>query len=103
MYAHHQRSIQNLKGYYEGQEGVIAAVLDGSVVKGTARPDSDIDAIVVVTEEKFAKLKEEGRMTELVFGHCTYEGGYFDIKYKTKALLEEAAERASEPTRKWRA
>ena len=99
VYAHHQRSIQNLKGYYEGQEGVIAAVLDGSVVKGTARPDSDIDAIVVVTEEKFAKLKEEGRMTELVFGHCTYEGGYFDIKYKTKALLEEAAERASEPTR----
>lgn len=99
MYAHHQRSIQNLKGYYEGQEGVIAAVLDGSVVKGTARPDSDIDAIVVVTEEKFAKLKEEGRMTELVFGHCTYEGGYFDIKYKTKSLLEEAAERASEPTR----
>ena len=75
MYAHHQRSIQNLKGYYEGQEGVIAAVLDGSVVKGTARPDSDIDAIVVVTEEKFAKLKEEGRMTELVFG------GYAEKKY----------------------
>lgn len=99
VYQHHIDSIQNLRKYYEGKEGIIAAVLDGSVVKGTARPDSDIDAIIVVTEQKFRQLQKEGKMTELILGHCTYEGGYFDVKYKTKALLEEAADRASEPTR----
>ena len=99
MYQHHIDSIERLKEYYRAWEGVIAIVLDGSVVKGNARPDSDIDAIVVVTEEKFAELKRENRMTEVIGGCCTYEGGYFDIKYKTKALLREAAERASEPTR----
>lgn len=98
MYQHHIDSIERLKEYYRDWEGVIAIVLDGSVVKGNARPDSDIDAIVVVTEEKFAELKRENRMTEVIGGYCTYEGGYFDVKYKTKALLREAAEKASEPT-----
>ena len=54
---------------------MIAVVLDGSVVKGNARTDSDIDAIVVVTEDKFAELKAQNRLTEVIGGHCTYEGG----------------------------
>lgn len=99
MYPHHIESAQKLSEYFEGQEGVIAIVLDGSTVKGNARPDSDIDAIIVVTEEKYAELAAQNRLAEVIPGHCTYEGGYFDIKYKTKAILRRAAEHASEPTR----
>ena len=99
MYPHHIESTQKLRKYFEGQEGVIAIVLDGSTVKGNARPDSDIDAIIVVTEEKYAELAAQNRLAEVIPGHCTYEGGYFDIKYKTKAILRRAAEHASEPTR----
>ena len=99
MYQHHIESAQKLKEYFEGQEGVIAVVLDGSTVKGNARPDSDIDAIVVVTEERYRELAACNRLAEVIPGHCTYEGGYFDVKYKTKAILQRAAEHASEPTR----
>ena len=99
MYKHHQESAQKLREYFEGQEGVIAVVLDGSTVKGNARPDSDIDAIIVVTEERYAALAAENRLAEVIVGHCTYEGGYFDVKYKTKAILRRAAKYASEPTR----
>ena len=99
MYPHHIESAQKLREYFEGQEGVIAVVLDGSTVKGNARPDSDIDAIIVVTEEKYAELAAQNRLAEVIPGHCTYEGGYSDIKYKTKAILRRAAEHASEPTR----
>ena len=99
MYKHHEESAQKLKEFFEGQEGVIAVVLDGSTVKGNARPDSDIDAVIVVTEERYAALAAEDRLAEVILGHCTYEGGYFDIKYKTKAMLERAAADASEPTR----
>ena len=99
MYPHHIESAQKLRKYFEWQEGVIAIVLDGSTVKGNARPDSDIDAIIVVTEEKYAELAAQNRLAEVIPGHCTYEGGYFDIKYKTKAILRRAAEYASEPTR----
>ena len=99
MLQHHIDSIQKLKDYFIGMEGLVAIVLDGSVVKGNARPDSDIDAVIVVTEEKFAQLAAQNRLAEVIPGHCTYEGGYFDIKYKTKAILQRSALHASEPTR----
>lgn len=99
MYRHHEESIEKLKEYFQNKEGVIAIVLDGSIVKGNARPDSDVDAIVVVTQEKYEALKAENRLAEVITGHCTYEGGYFDIKYKTKRIMERAALHASEPTR----
>ena len=99
MLQHHIESIEKLKEYFAGDEGVVAIVLDGSVVKGNARPDSDIDAIIVVTEEKYERLAAEKRLAEVVTGHCTYEGGYFDLKYKTKSILRRSALYASEPTR----
>jgi hypothetical protein len=37
--------------------------------------------------------------TETIKGYCTYEDGYFDVKYMTKAYLEDAAYKGSEPTR----
>lgn len=33
-------------------------------------------------------------------GLCTYEGGYFDIKYMTKKYLQELSQKGSEPARK---
>ena len=99
MRKHHLDSIEKLKEYFLPMDGMIAIVLDGSVVKGNAREDSDIDAVIVVTEEKYQELEKVNRLAEVITGYCTYEGGYFDIKYKTKAMLEEAALHASEPTR----
>lgn len=99
MYPHHRESIEKLKEYFMPMKGLIAIVLDGSVVKGNARADSDIDALIVVTEETYRALEQQNRLAEVITGHCTYEGGYFDVKYKTKAILERAANCASEPTR----
>ncbi|MDE5897267.1 MAG: nucleotidyltransferase domain-containing protein [Clostridia bacterium] len=99
MYRHHAESIEKLKQYFLAMDGLIAIVLDGSVVKGNARADSDIDAVLVVTDEKYSDLKAQKRIAEVISGFCTYEGGYFDVKYKTKNMLRRAAERASEPTR----
>lgn len=99
MYKHHEESIEKLKEYFLKNENPIAIILDGSIVKGNERPDSDIDAIIVVSEERYLQLEKERRLAEVISGYCTYEGGYFDIKYKTKSLLLKAAESASEPTR----
>ena len=99
MRQHHLESIEKLKEYFLPMDGMIAIILDGSVVKGNARDDSDIDAVIVVTQEKYQQLELQNRLAEVIFGHCTYEGGYFDIKYKTKAMLQAAAKHASEPTR----
>lgn len=99
MYQHHKESLENLVRYFEGQEGVIALIFGGSVAKGTERPDSDLDAVIIVTEKRYEKQKAIGSLAEVITGHCTYEGGYFDIKYKTKEFLALAAQYGSEPTR----
>ena len=99
MFQHHKESIKNLIKYFENDSTIISIVLGGSVAKNCAHPDSDIDAIVVVTDEKYTALEKEYRLAECIFGHCTYEKGYFDIKYTTLEYLKAVAKKGSEPSR----
>lgn len=99
MYKHHEESLENLKNYFSGREEVIALIFGGSVAKGCERPDSDLDAMVVVTEENYAQRVKNHTAVETISGHCTYDGGYFDVKYMTKNFLCDAAEKGSEPAR----
>lgn len=99
MYKHHEESLENLKQYFSDREEVIALIFGGSVAKGCERPDSDLHAMVVVTDAAYALLAQHNRTAETIEGHCTYEGGYFDIKYMTKSFLEDAAIKGSEPAR----
>ncbi len=87
MYKHHEESLENLKNYFSGKEEVIAVIFGGSVAKGCARPDSDLDAMVVVTDTAYALRVQQNSTAETIEGYCTYEGGYFDIKYMTKSFF----------------
>ena len=88
-----------MEKFFREKEGVIALVFGGSVAKGMERPDSDLDGMVIVSDERYEALRRENRTSESIFGYCTYEGGYFDVKYMTKDFLRAAAEKGSEPTR----
>ena len=99
MYQHHKESLENLRTYFADREEVLAVIFGGSVAKGCERPDSDLDAMVVVKDEEYELRQRENRTAETIEGHCTYEGGYFDIKYMTKSFLEDAAKKGSEPAR----
>ena len=46
---------------------MIALVLGGSVAKGNERPDSDLDALVILTPEAYEKKAESGKTAECVF------------------------------------
>ncbi len=50
MYQHHKDSLENMKKYFM-EKDVIALIFGGSVAKGNERPDSDLDAMVVVSDE----------------------------------------------------
>lgn len=99
MYQHHEESLRIMKKYFMGKPGVLALVFGGSVAKGQERPDSDLDGMVIVTPEYYEEKRRKGSLCETISGMCTYEGGYFDIKYMTKDFLQAAAEKGSEPTR----
>ena len=98
MYKHHEESIENMKEFFRNQ-GAIALILIGSVAKGTEREDSDLDCAVILSQEEYAKKEKDNITSEAVEGLCTYEGGYFDVKYMTKGYLKELSEKGSEPAR----
>ena len=99
MYKHHEESLKIMTEHYRNQEGVIAFIFGGSVAKGMERIDSDLDGMIVVSQEEFDERTKNSTLTEVIHGKCTYEAGYFDVKYITKDFLKVAAEKASEPTR----
>ena len=99
MYKHHEESIENMIKHYRENAEIKALFLIGSVATGTERPDSDIDAAAVVSKEIYEQKKNAGRLEEIYYGKCTYEGGYFNVHYLDLEHLENIARNGSEPER----
>jgi hypothetical protein len=101
MKQHHHDSIERFLARYGADEAVVAVLLAGSLAHGYARPDSDIDVLLVVSEEEFQRRKASAELAFSVWDRsiCTYEGGYVDCKVVSLAFLETLAERGSDPAR----
>ena len=99
MRAHHQRAVDRLREQYEGDPRYLALVLVGSVALGTETDASDIDHVLVVTDEEFERRKADARVHYHTAEWCDYPGGYVEGKTVNLQFLRDAAERGSEPTR----
>lgn len=55
MLEHHRKTIENLKEHFEKDEDCLAFILIGSVARGDALPDSDVDFYLVVSDAAFAE------------------------------------------------
>lgn len=96
---HHQESIENMTKHYRENHEIKALFLVGSVATGTARPDSDIDGVAIISHDYFNYKKNNNGLEEVYYGKCTYEGGYFNIHYMTYEDLLRLNESDSEPMR----
>lgn len=98
-YEHHAESIENMIKHYCENTEINALFLIGSIATGTERPDSDIDAVAIVSKDYFELKKNNDELEEVYFGKCTYEGGYFNIHYMTRQHLVSIAQNGTEPMR----
>lgn len=73
--------------------------MGGSVAKGCERVDSDLDFMIVVTDERYQQLAQKRQTVETIGGYYTYPEGYFDTKYYPKSFLEQVAQKGSESAR----
>lgn len=96
---HHERAVERYVARVSTDQDVLAVVISGSVARGTARADSDVDLYLVVTEERWAAAFRERRLMYVETEDIGYPGGYFDIKLATLSYLDEAAERGDDPVR----
>lgn len=96
---HHQRTIDNLANAYMDDSDYIGLIIGGSVAKGCARADSDVDFMIVATDEVFDhRLASQDffiNRTDL----ADYAGGYVDGKIINLAFLKNVAEKGNEPSR----
>ena len=97
--ARHQRAISRLVDAYEDDERFLALIIGGSVAKGCARPDSDVDFMIVADDEEFARRDAADDLFINRRDLCDYEGGFVDGKVIDLAYLRDVAACGNEPSR----
>ncbi|KAL2167654.1 hypothetical protein VTG60DRAFT_955 [Thermothelomyces hinnuleus] len=99
MYPHHASTIQNTIARLFPIPSVLALILSGSIAHGFATAESDVDVLVVLTEEAYAERQQTGEINFVDAEVATYPGGFVDGKYLSLGFLREVAARGSEPAR----
>ncbi len=96
---HHQRAIDRLADAYRDDPEFLALIIGGSVAKGHARDDSDVDFLIVANDESFERRLQARDLFINRRDLCDYEGGFVDGKIVNLAYLENVAEKGNEPSR----
>jgi len=96
---HHRRVVERLKERFGRDPDFPALIIGGSVAKGWAKDDSDVDIILVATDERYARARAEGRYGYFSTEDCDYPGGYVDGKIVDLQFLRDVAAFGSEPAR----
>jgi hypothetical protein len=99
MRPHHRQSVEKLKAHFESNPDCLALIIGGSVAHGVEREDSDVDFMLVLTDEAYAKAHAERRYHHFATEFTDYPGGYSDGKLMDIQFLRDVAERGSDPAR----
>ena len=99
LYPHHQRTIERLIDRFQNDPNYLALIIGGSLVKGYGNERSDVDFVLIATDEEYARRLPARALTYYATDLCDYPGGYVDGKIVNVAFLEEVADRGSEPAR----
>ena len=80
MYPQHERTIQRLTEHFQADLNFTALIIGGSVVKGWALENSDVDFVLVATDQEYAR-----RVATRAYGYFSrdftdYPDGYVDGK-----------------------
>ena len=96
---HHQRAIDRLADAYRGDPRFCGLIIGGSVAKGCARKDSDVDFLIIASDEAFEQHQAARDLFINRRDLCDYDGGFVDGKIINLAFLSALAERGNEPSR----
>jgi hypothetical protein len=99
MREHHRQACDRLVAEFEGNPSFRAVILGGSVARDWARDDSDIDLILIATDDEYARRRDADDIHYLNIEACAYEGGYAEGKVIPLSFLEDVADHGSEPAR----
>ena len=96
---HHQRAIDRLADTYRDDPEFLGLIIGGSVAKGYARDDSDVDFMIIATDEAFQRRLAARDLFINRTDLCDYEHGFVDGKIINLRFLEDVAGKGNEPSR----
>lgn len=99
MLEHHTATLARVAEFFSKDPEVVGLILAGSIAHGFCTPESDVDVMLVVSDEDHAERLRTVRTGFFSRELCTYEAGYVDGKYISEGLLRQVAARGSEPAR----
>ncbi|HEX2907516.1 MAG TPA: nucleotidyltransferase domain-containing protein [Phototrophicaceae bacterium] len=99
MFENHQRAIQKLTALFQDDPAFLALIIGGSIAKGLAKEESDVDFMLVATDEEFARRAPLNQLQYFSLDLTDYPGGYVDGKIINLDFLREVADHGSEPAR----
>lgn len=99
MFDHHTKTIENVKRYFASQGNILAVLLGGSIAHNFATEQSDVDIMIVVSEEEFESREKSNDLLFFNRELSTYNDGYVDGKYMSQNYIKSVAKKGSEPAR----
>nr|WP_321231531.1 nucleotidyltransferase domain-containing protein [uncultured Psychroserpens sp.] len=97
--AHHKDTITNLIKEYENDSRFPGLIIGGSVAKGCARLDSDVDFMIIATDDVYQERNTKGNLFINRTDLATYDGGFVDGKIINMDYLNKVAQYGNEPSR----
>ncbi len=99
MYAHHEQTIEKIKDAFTDREDILAVLLGGSVAHGFCTEISDIDIMLIISDEEYMRRRDADQLLYWDNTLAAYDGGYVDGKYISLEHMEKVRESGSEPAR----
>ena len=99
MYSHHEAAIGRVIARFRDEPGVLAILLAGSLAHGTATGNSDVDIMIVVSDDELAERRAANTTAFADVELANYANGYIDAKYVSPGYIADVALRGSEPSR----
>lgn len=93
MYEHHRRAIEQYTEKLQKDEEVLAIIVGGSIAHGFATEKSDVDVMIVVSEENYQQRMMNSSITFLE------KEFHVDGKYVSVSFMQKVADHGNEATR----
>ena len=97
MLPHHAETIRRTREFFAKDPKVVGLLLAGSLAHGYQSAESDVDVMIVVSDEEHRDRMRPGGTCFFSRELCTYEAGYVDGKYTSTGFLREVAAKGSGP------
>lgn len=96
---HHLQVIERLTEKFKDDPCYLALIVGGSLVKGWGTENSDVDIMLIATDEEYARRASNNHFWYYDAEICDYPGGYVDGKVFDLQFLRDVVQKGSEPAR----